>query len=545
MTGGEFGLGIVLIGLAVFSLLVAAKAYTAAYAFHAGLFCVASAIAAFAIFNRYADRAAEFPPAEIDGKPNYNLGPVKFASLAALFWGIAGFTVGLYIASELAYPWLNLDLPFINFGRLRPLHTSAVIFAFGGNVLLATSFYVVQRTCRTRLAGDLSPWFVVLGYNFFIVIAGTGYLLGITRSHEYAEPEWYAILWLVIVWVTYFLVFIATVAKRKEPHIYVANWFYLSFIITIAVLVLGNNTEIPVSIFSSKSYPVWSGVQDAMIQWWYGHNAVGFFLTAGFLAIMYYFVPKRAERPIYSYRLSIVHFWSLIFLYIWAGPHHLHYTALPDWAQTLGATFSIMLWMPSWGGMINGLMTLSGAWDKLRTDPVLRMLVVSVAFYGMSTFEGPLMSIKSVNALSHYTDWGIGHVHSGSLGWVAFVSFGALYCLIPWIFDRKLYSLKLVEWHFWVATIGIVFYISAMWVAGIMQGLMWRAYTEQGFLEYSFVETTEAMHPMYVIRALGGALFLSGALIMVFNIYKTLVPGKAAEARLPPASATTGLAPAE
>ncbi len=545
MTLGEMGLAVVLGALALASLLIAIKAYTAAYAFHASLFCLASAAAVFAIASRYHNRPAELPPREIDGKPNYNLGPVKFASLAALFWGIAGFSVGLYIASELAFPWLNFDFAYINFGRLRPLHTSAVIFAFGGNVLLATSFYVVQRTSRVRLAGDLAPWFVVLGYNFFIVVAGTGYLLGITRSHEYAEPEWYAILWLVAVWLTYFFVFLLTVARRSEPHIYVANWFYLAFIITIAVLVLGNNTEVPVSVFSSKSYPVWSGVQDAMIQWWYGHNAVGFFLTAGFLAIMYYFVPKRAERPIYSYRLSIIHFWALIFLYIWAGPHHLHYTALPDWAQTLGATFSIMLWMPSWGGMINGLMTLSGAWDKLRTDPVLRMLVVSVAFYGMSTFEGPLMSIKSVNSLSHYTDWGIGHVHSGSLGWVAFVSFGALYCLIPWIFNKKLYSLKLVDWHFWIATIGIVFYISAMWVAGIMQGLMWRAYTDQGFLEYSFVETTEAMHPMYIIRALGGALFLAGALIMVFNIYKTLASQSIAEASSPDAPRLAGLAPAE
>ena len=545
MTTGEMGLAIVLAILAFASMYIAAKAYTAPYAFHASLFCLGSAVAVFAIAQRYHGRSAQLPPMEIGGKPNYNWGPVKFASIASLFWGIAGFTVGLYIALELAYPWLNLDFAYINFGRLRPLHTSAVIFAFGGNVLIATSFYVVQRTSRVRLAGDLAPWFVVLGYNFFIVIAGTGYLLGITRSHEYAEPEWYAILWLVAVWLTYFFVFLITVARRAEPHIYVANWFYLAFIITIAVLVLGNNAEVPVSIFSSKSYPVWSGVQDAMIQWWYGHNAVGFFLTAGFLAIMYYFVPKRAERPIYSYRLSIIHFWALIFLYIWAGPHHLHYTALPDWAQTLGATFSIMLWMPSWGGMINGLMTLSGAWDKLRTDPVLRMLVVSVAFYGMATFEGPLMSIKSVNSLSHYTDWGIGHVHSGALGWVAFVSFGALYCLIPWVFNKKLYSLKLVDWHFWIATIGIVFYISAMWVAGIMQGLMWRAYTDQGFLQYSFVETTEAMHPMYVIRALGGGLFLCGALIMVFNIYKTLSSQSIAEASSPIAAMPAGLAPAE
>jgi len=512
--------------LTLLGLVLAVAGKDAVIAFHGCILLGAAGLAFLYILTQLIEKK------EPRDKGGYADGVIRAGVIATVFWGVAGFLVGDFIAWQLAYPVLNLDLPWTSFGRLRPLHTSAVIFAFGGNVLLATSLYVVQRTCRARLAGDLAPWFVVLGYNFFIVIAGTGYLLGVTRSHEYAEPEWYAILWLVVVWVTYFLVYLVTVARRKEPHIYVANWFYLAFIVTIAVLVLGNNTEIPVSLFSPKSYPVWSGVQDAMIQWWYGHNAVGFFLTAGFLAIMYYFVPKRAERPIYSYRLSIVHFWALIFLYIWAGPHHLHYTALPDWAQTLGATFSIMLWMPSWGGMINGLMTLSGAWDKLRTDPVLRMLVVSVALYGMATFEGPLMSIKSVNSLSHYTDWGIGHVHSGSLGWVAFVSFGALYCLIPWVFQRKLYSLKLVEWHFWLASIGIVFYISAMWVAGIMQGLMWRAYTDQGFLEYSFVETTQAMHPMYVIRAMGGALFLIGALVMIFNIYRTLSSAKVATSEL-------------
>ena len=522
-TPGEIFLSALMALTAICSIFVASKAQTPEFAFHAYLFSAASVLAIFIIVNRYYDRPAGHTPEMIEGKPNYNMGPVKFATLAALFWGIAGFTVGLYIALELAYPVLNLDLPWFSFGRLRPLHTSAVIFAFGGNVLLATSFYVVQRTSRARLAGDLSPWFVVLGYNFFILIAGTGYLLGITQSKEYAEPEWYADLWLTVVWVVYLLVFLATLAKRNEPHIYVANWFYLAFIVTIAVLHLGNNAAIPISLFSSKSYIVWSGVQDAMVQWWYGHNAVGFFLTAGFLAIMYYFIPKRAERPVYSYRLSIIHFWALIFMYIWAGPHHLHYTALPDWAQTLGMTFSIMLWMPSWGGMINGLMTLSGAWDKLRTDPVLRMLVVSVAFYGMSTFEGPMMSIKAVNSLSHYTDWTIGHVHSGALGWVGYVSFGAIYCLVPWLWNkRELYSLKLVNWHFWISTIGIVFYITAMWVAGIMQGLMWRAYTALGFLEYSFIETTEALHPMYVIRALGGGLFLIGALIMVFNIFMTI-----------------------
>jgi cytochrome c oxidase cbb3-type subunit 1 len=530
MTLGEGGLAIAFAALAFLSIVGAANAQDAPFAFHAYLAAAASIAAVFAIINRYAARPVDPAPQEINGRPNYNMGPVKFTAIAAMLWGLAGFTVGLVIALQLAYPALNFDLPWTTFGRLRPLHTSAVIFAFGGNVLIATSFYVVQKTCRVRLAGELAPWFVVLGYNFFIVIAGTGYLLGVTQSKEYAEPEWYADLWLTVVWVAYLLVFLVTIIRRKEPHIFVANWFYLAFIVTIAVLHLGNNPAIPASLFGSKSYIAWAGVQDAMFQWWYGHNAVGFFLTAGFLAIMYYFIPKRTERPVYSYRLSIVHFWALIFLYIWAGPHHLHYTALPDWAQTLGMTFSVMLWMPSWGGMINGLMTLSGAWDKLRTDPVLRMMVVSVAFYGMSTFEGPLMSVKVVNSLSHYTDWTIGHVHSGALGWVGFVSFGALYCLVPWLWNRKeIYSIKLVNWHFWTATIGIVLYVSAMWVSGISQGLMWRAYTALGFLEYSFIETVEAMHYFYVIRALGGALFLAGALIMAFNLWMTIRLGEAVE----------------
>ncbi len=523
MTTSEMGLAIFAALFSLFALVVAAKAETSGYAFHAAIFTLASAASVFAIANRYFNRPAALPPQEVDGRPNYNFGPVKFATIASVIWGIAGFAVGVVIALQLAWPGLNLDLPWTSFGRLRPLHTSAVIFAFGGNVLIATSFYVVQRTSRVRLAGDLAPWFVVLGYNLFIVIAGTGYMLGITQGKEYAEPEWYADLFLTIVWVVYFLVFLATIIKRKEPHIYVANWFYMAFIVTIAVLHLGNNATIPVSVFSPKSYIVWAGVQDAMVQWWYGHNAVGFFLTAGFLAIMYYFIPKRANRPVYSYRLSIIHFWALIFLYIWAGPHHLHYTALPDWAQTLGMTFSVMLWMPSWGGMINGLMTLSGAWDKLRTDPVLRMMVVSVAFYGMSTFEGPLMSVKAVNSLSHYTDWTIGHVHSGALGWVGYVSFGAIYCLVPWLWNRReMYSLRLINWHFWISTLGIVLYITAMWVSGILQGLMWRAYTTLGFLEYSFIETVEAMHPFYVIRALGGLLFLGGALIMAWNVWRTI-----------------------
>jgi len=539
MTIGEGGSALAFAALAMFSIIVAAGAFTPEFAFHAYLFAAASIAAVFAIVNRYYERPDEATALIVDGKPNYNMGPVKFASIAAVVWGIAGFTVGLVIALQLAFPTLNFDLPWLTFGRLRPLHTSAVIFAFGGNVLIATSMYVVQRTCRARMVGDIAPWFVVLGYNFFIVIAGTGYLLGITQSKEYAEPEWYSDLFLVVVWVTYFLVYLGTIMRRTEPHIYVANWFYLAFIVTIAVLHLGNNASVPVSVYSSKSYIVWSGVQDAMVQWWYGHNAVGFFLTAGFLGIMYYFIPKRADRPVYSYRLSIIHFWSLIFLYIWAGPHHLHYTALPDWAQTLGMTFSIMLWMPSWGGMINGIMTLSGAWDKLRTDPVLRMMVVSVAFYGMATFEGPMMSVKIVNSLSHYTDWTIGHVHSGALGWVGYISFGALYCLVPWLWNRPLYSLKLVNWHFWISTIGIVLYVSAMWVSGILQGLMWRAYTNLGFLEYSFVETVEAMHPFYVIRAIGGLLFLIGALLMAWNLWKTMT------SEVSTAPANLRLAPAE
>jgi len=467
--------------------------------------------------------------------PVYNERVVKQFVIAAIFWGVAAFAAGVLIALQLAFPVLNLDLPWTTFGRLRPLHTSAAIFAFGGSALIGCSLYVVQRTCRATLFGGpgLSE-FVFWGYQFFIVLAATGYLLGITEAREYAEPEWYVDLWLTAVWVAYLVVFAGTLMTRRESHIYVANWFFLAFIVTVAVLHLGNNISIPVSFLGTKSYSLFSGVQDAMLQWWYGHNAVGFFLTAGFLGMMYYFVPKQANRPIYSYRLSIVHFWSLIFLYIWAGPHHLHYTALPDWAQTLGMTFSIMLWMPSWGGMINGLMTLSGAWDKLRTDPLLRFLVVSVGFYGISTFEGPVMSIRAVNSLSHYTDWTIGHVHSGALGWNAFVSFGAIYYLVPALWKRsQLYSLRLVSWHFWTATIGIVLYITAMWISGIMQGLMWRAYDQFGFLQYSFVETVAAMHPYYLIRAVGGILFLLGALIMVYNVWRTIQGDVRQETGLP------------
>jgi len=462
-------------------------------------------------------------PGRAADQSRYDDEPIRWGVIATMLWGVAGLAAGLYIALQLAFPVLNLGLEYTSFGRLRPLHTSAVIFAFGGNALIATSFYVVQRTCRARLAFPNLARFVFWGYQLFIVLAATGYLLGITESREYAEPEWYVDIWLTIVWLAYAAVFIGTIVKRREPHIYVANWFYLSFIVTIAMLHVVNNLSIPVSLVGSKSYSLFAGVQDALTQWWYGHNAVGFFLTAGFLAMMYYFVPKQAERPIYSYRLSIIHFWSLIFLYIWAGPHHLHYTALPDWAQTLGMVFSVILWMPSWGGMINGLMTLNGAWDKVRTDPIIRMMVMALAFYGMATFEGPMLSIKAVNSLSHYTDWTIGHVHAGALGWNGMITFAAVYYLAPRLWGRtRLYSLRMINWHFWLATLGIVLYAAAMWVAGIMQGLMWREYGADGYLVYSFSEVVTAMFPLYLIRAAGGLLYLAGFLIMVWNIAQTV-----------------------
>jgi cytochrome c oxidase cbb3-type subunit I len=449
---------------------------------------------------------------------------IKMFTIASLFWGVIGLCAGLYIALELAYPALNFDLEWISFGRLKPVHTSGVIFAFGGNVLFGTSFFVVQRTCKAKLWGpDSLHKFMFWGYQLFLIMAVYGYFNGISHGKEYAEAEWYADLWLVFVWVSYLVIYFMTLTKRKEPHIYVANWFYLAFIVTVAILHITNNLSIPIWFGASKSYSIFGGVQSAMIQWWYGHNAVGFFLTAGFIGIMYYFVPKRANRPVYSYRLSILHFWGLIFIYIWAGPHHLHYTALPDWVQTLGMTFSIMLWMPSWGGMINGIMTLSGAWYKLREDPVLCFMIIAVSFYGMSTFEGPLLAIKEVNALGHYTDWVIGHVHSGALGWVAFISYGAIYHMVPILWHKKeMFSKKLISLHLWIASTGIVLYITAMWVSGIMQGLMWRAYDSRGFLQYSFVETVAANHPLYVIRAAGGVLFLMGMLIMVYNCYKTI-----------------------
>ncbi len=506
------------------ALVMFVNAVDAPFAVHMAIFALA-AIAGL-VTNL---RTSDYKLAAVGLKPainqsRYDDDLIRAGVILTTFWGCVGFLVGLFIALQLAFPVLNMGFEYTTFGRLRPLHTSAVIFAFGGTALISTSFYIVQRTCRARLALPGLARFVFWGYQLFIVLAATGYVMGVTQGKEYAEPEWYVDLWLTLVWVAYLAVFVMTLVKRAEPHIYVANWFFLGFIITMAMLHLVNNASIPVSPFGSKSYPMWAGVQGALVQWWYGHNAVGFFLTAGFLAMMYYFVPKQAERPIFSYRLSIVHFWSLIFLYIWAGPHHLHYTALPDWAQTLGMVFSVMLWMPSWGGMINGLMTLNGAWDKVRTDPIIRMMVFALAFYGMSTFEGPMMSIKSVNSLSHYTDWTIGHVHSGALGWNGMITFAALYYLAPRLWGReRMYSLRMINWHFWLATLGIVLYASAMWVTGVMEGLMWREYSADGYLVNSFAETVAAKFPMYLLRAFGGLLYLSGGLIMAFNVWQTII----------------------
>jgi cytochrome c oxidase cbb3-type subunit I len=466
------------------------------------------------------------------GSAVYSDTVVRLFALAAVVYGVVGMLVGVIIAAQLAWPELNLGIPYLSYGRLRPLHTNAVIFAFGGCTLFATSYHVVQRTCQTRLFMPGLAMFTFLGWNLVIVLAVITLPLGITSGKEYAELEWPIDLLIAVVWVSYAVVFFGTVGIRKVRHIYVANWFFGSFIIAVALLHIVNSAAIPVSL--TKSYSAYAGVQDAMVQWWYGHNAVGFFLTAGFLGIMYYYIPKQAERPVYSYRLSIVHFWALIFTYMWAGPHHLHYTALPDWAQSVGMVFSLVLLAPSWGGMINGIMTLSGAWHKLRDDPILKFLIVSLSFYGMSTFEGPMMSIKTVNALSHYTDWTVGHVHSGALGWVGLISMGALYHLIPRMYGKKqMHSVRAIELHFWIATIGIVLYIAAMWIAGVMQGLMWRALNPDGTLVYSFVESVKATYPFYVIRLGGGLLYLTGMVIMLWNVVMTVAGGKAVEARVP------------
>jgi cytochrome c oxidase cbb3-type subunit I len=458
--------------------------------------------------------------ATLSEQPIYNYKVVRQFAIMTVVWGIVGMAVGVFIAAQLVWPQLNLDIAWLSFGRLRPLHTNAVIFAFGGCALMATSLYVVQRTGQTKLISDAAAAFVFWGWQLVIVLAAVSLPLGYTSAKEYAELEWPIDILIAVVWVAYAYVFLGTVAIRKTSHIYVANWFFASFIITVAILHIVNSAAVPISL--TKSYSAYGGAMDAMIQWWYGHNAVGFFLTAGFLGIMYYFVPKQAERPVYSYRLSIVHFWALIAIYIWAGPHHLHYSALPDWAQSLGMAMSLILLAPSWGGMINGMMTLSGAWHKLRDDPILRFLVVSLSFYGMSTFEGPMMSIKTVNALSHNTDWTIGHVHSGALGWVAMVSIGAMYHLLPIMFGRtQMYSIKLINTHFWLSTIGTVLYIASLWVNGIMQGLMWRAYNADGTLTYSFVQSVAASHPGYLVRLIGGGMFLFGMFLMAYNTWRT------------------------
>lgn len=467
-------------------------------------------------------------------KDNYNYKVIRQFAIMSVVWGIVGMAVGVLIAAQLMFPALNFDTSWLSFGRLRPLHTNAVIFAFGGCVLMATSLHCVQRTSYARLISDKLAAFVFWGWQLVILLAAITLPMGYTSAKEYAELEWPIDILIAIVWVAYAVLFFGTIMKRRVSHIYVANWFFGAFIITIAVLHIVNSAALPIDWTSWKSYSAYSGAIDAMVQWWYGHNAVGFYLTAGFLGIMYYYVPKQAGRPIYSYRLSIVHFWALIAIYMWAGPHHLHYSSLPDWAQSLGMVFSLILLAPSWGGMINGIMTLSGAWHKLRTDPIIKFLIVSLSFYGMSTFEGPMMSIKTVNALSHNTDWTVGHVHAGALGWVAMVSIGALYAMIPSIFGKeKMHSISLINMHFWLSTIGVVLYIAAMWIAGVTQGLMWRATNSDGTLTYSFVQSLEATYPYYGIRLLGGIIFLAGMFVMAYNVMKTISGAKNADTRIP------------
>lgn len=477
----------------------------------------------FTLFFALLARAAYGTDEPEDRSLAYYDDPTKVGILIALAWAVIAMGMGVWVAAQLAWPDLRFDAAWSGFGRLRPVHTSGVIFGFGGNALIATSFHIMQRTSRARMPGQVAPWFVLFGFNLFCIIAASGYLMGVTQSKEYAEPEWYADIWLVVVWVVYFTLYIRTLARRNEPHIYVANWYYLAFILVVAVLHIVNNLAVPASWTAAKSYSAFSGVQDAMTQWWYGHNAVAFFLTSGFLGMLYYFLPKRAERPIYSYRLSILSFWGITFFYIWAGSHHLHYTALPHWVQTLGMTFSVMLLVPSWASAGNALMTLNGAWHKVRDDATLRFMMVAAVFYGLSTFEGSFMAIRPVNGLSHYTDWTIGHVHAGAMGWVALITFGSIYALVPGLWRREtMYSWKAVEWHFWLALAGTVIYVFAMWNSGIIQGLMWRTYGESGTLRYSFTDSLVAMHPYYVARAFGGLLFVTGAIIGAWNVVMTI-----------------------
>lgn len=509
---------VVLAILSVFGLALAIAGHADPLGVHGFIIFGASLVLIFVVIGRYYD-----PEPRTERLSEYYDDPTKAGIVLTMAWAVVAMAMGVWVAALLAWPDLTFDAAWASFGRLRPVHTTGVIFGFGGNALIATSFHVLQRTSRARLPDQFSPWFVLLGYNLFCVLAVSGYLMGITQSKEYAEAEWYADIWLVIVWVAYFLIYIRTLQRRREPHIYVANWYYMAFILVVAILHIVNNLAVPVSLGHAKSYSLFSGVQDAMTQWWYGHNAVAFFLTSGFLGMMYYYLPKRAGRPIFSYRLSIISFWGITFMYMWAGSHHLHYTALPTWVQNLGMTFSLVLLVPSWASAGNALATLNGAWHKVRDDATLRFMMVAAVFYGLSTFEGSFMAIRPVNALSHYTDWTVGHVHAGALGWVAMITFGSLYALTPWMWKReRMYSPKLVEVHFWLALSGTVVYVFAMWNSGIIQGLMWRTYNESGTLTYSFLESVVAMHPYYIARAFGGLLFLLGAIVGSYNVWMTI-----------------------
>ena len=527
LTKGERQLSvIVLLALALAGLAMAVAGRADPLGVHGIIVVLFSAALVFVVLAQF--NAPEPSPERLK---DYYDDPSKVGIVLSMIWAVIGMALGVWVAALLAWPDLTFDAGWASFGRLRPAHTSAVIFGFGGNALIATSYHVMQRTSRARLPGQFSPWFVLVGYNLFCVVAAAGYFMGVTQSKEYAEPEWYADIWLTIVWVTYFALYIRTLARRKEPHIYVANWYYLAFILVVAMLHIVNNLAVPVSLGHAKSYSAFSGVQDAMTQWWYGHNAVAFFLTAGFLGMMYYYLPRRAGRPIFSYRLSIISFWGITFMYMWAGSHHLHYTALPQWVQTLGMTFSLVLLVPSWASAGNALATLNGAWHKVRDDATLRFMMAAAVFYGLTTFEGSFLAIRPVNSLSHYTDWTIGHVHAGALGWVALITFGSIYAVVPWLWRRQaMYSARLVEWHFWLALSGTVIYVFAMWNSGIIQGLMWRTYNESGTLTYSFLESMVAMHPYYIARTFGGLLFLLGAIVGAYNVFMTITGhSKAAE----------------
>ncbi|MBK0328957.1 cytochrome-c oxidase, cbb3-type subunit I [Rhodobacteraceae bacterium F11138] len=512
----QIGFGLA-VALALLGLVMAAGAGHGVMAVHGTMALALGMLLVFRVGGAFYD-----PQPDADRLNRYYDAPTRFGITMTLIWAIIGMGVGVWVAALLYWPEATPAVPWTSFGRLRPVHTTGVIFGFGGNALIATSYYVLQRTSRTRLADSISPWFVLIGFNLFCAWAVTGYVMGSTQSKEYAEPEWYADLWLVVVWVVYFTLYIRTLARRHEPHIYVANWYYMAFILVVAMLHIVNNLALPVSFGAADSFTIWAGVQDAMIQWWYGHNAVAFFLTAGFLGMLYYFLPVRSGRPIWSYRLSIVSFWGIVFFYIWVGSHHLHYTALPYWVQTLGMTFSVMLLVPSWASAGNAIATLNGAWHKVRDDATLRFMFVAAVFYGLSTFEGSFLAIRPVNSLSHYTDWTVGHVHSGTLGWVAMIIFGAVYTLVPNISGRDTMAWpRAIEWHFWLAVGGTLVYVIALWNAGITQGLMWRAYDENGALSYSFVESVRAMAPYYLLRTLGGAMFLTGAILCALNCWAT------------------------